>query len=161
MEPVPSLGRVPAASAKPPSRDQSAPDTPLPGEGQKSSPASTITLPANPFPNGIVLANTGNKHSSEGQEPMQGLVGQGGRDMLGDVPVCSPWAFADSTVAFVALTACTFNLHSTKAPRMLKNHKNVSLAKGRRERKQKGSLTSAEPRRGDKMQATGEALTGI
>lgn len=75
VEPAPSWGRVPAASAKPPSRDQSAPDTPLPREWQKSSPACTFTLPAAPLPNGIVLANTGNKHSSEGQKPVQGLAG--------------------------------------------------------------------------------------
>lgn len=70
------------------------PNTPLPGEGQKSSPASTFTLPATLFPNGIVLANTGNKHGSEGQEPGQGLAGQGRKDVLGAVPVCSPQAFA-------------------------------------------------------------------
>lgn len=153
MEPVPSSGRMPAASAEPPPGIKVQLDTPLSREGQKSSPASTFTLAATPFPNGIVLANTGNKHGSAGQEPAPGLVGQGRRDMLGDVPVCSPRAFADSTAAFVALTDCTFNLHFTKAPGMLKNHKNVSLAEGRR--KQKGSLTSAEPQ-GDKMQAQGK-----
>lgn len=41
-----------------------------------------------------------------------------------------------STAAFVALTACTFNLHSTKAPRMLKYHKNVSLAEGKENKRE-------------------------
>lgn len=137
VEPVPSWGRAPAASAKPPCRDQSAPDTPLPGEGQEPSPASTFTLPATLFPNGIVLANTGNKHGSEEKKPVQELAGQGRRDMLGDAPVCSPQAFADRQMAaFVALTACTFNLHFTKAPRMLKNHKNVSLAEGKENKRE-------------------------
>lgn len=133
------------------------------GKGTDSAHALRSPSRPPPFPTAWSASRQtpGTNTAAKVFSPGISMTGQEGRagKRSGFAPL---WGFAANKAAFVALTACTFQLHFTKAPRVLKNHQkcliNERQAANENKQKKKSNLSRTIDRQNA---STREAIIGI